>query len=590
MKTQTKENLNTTLKEQIMEKETLIEPTKDQREKVISALPGFIYVGRVKKFRDSGTQYFLEKVRCNACGNDSYFYFAHIINKKVSGCNHCKELKARKEVEERLKNTSMVLVSLAGDKAVLKCNKCGYEKKDTKTHILKSTSYGYCPGCFEQDILQHIQEKISKDFKLLEIFQKPRPSNNKKFDKYLKLKCLKCGEVIERKYEELDRVSEYHCVCWRKTPDVSKAELEELYINKDLTTYQIADMLGVDQTTVSNWIILYGIHKSLQKEIYSKEKIEELLTSGLTPLDIATKFGMTYERFKSHCYNVGVRLPFAMSGAEQELTNFLEDFRVNTCKVIAPLELDFYSEKYKLGVEFNGSYWHSEIFKKENTHVNKTKLCEDKGITLYHIFEYDWENPIKKSIILSQLNNLLGRNSRKIFARNCGIKLVQNKDRDQFLNENHIQGETSSSVNLGLYFQDTLVSLMTFSKPRLTDKVEWELVRFCNLKNTTVIGAASKLFKYFLSTYNPKSIISYSDRARTKGNLYPMLGFKFSHCSEPSYVWWKSNNNYLSRYKCQKKKLIEEGFDPNKTEVQIMRERGYVRIWDCGTKAWIWKA
>ena len=36
----------------------------------------------------------------------------------------------------------------------------------------------------------------------------------------------------------------------------------------------------------------------------------------------------------------------------------------------------------------------------------------------------------------------------------------------------------------------------------------------------------------------------------------------------------------------RKDKLISEGFDPNKTEHEIMLERGIYRIYDCGCKVY----
>ncbi len=39
----------------------------------------------------------------------------------------------------------------------------------------------------------------------------------------------------------------------------------------------------------------------------------------------------------------------------------------------------------------------------------------------------------------------------------------------------------------------------------------------------------------------------------------------------------------------QKSKLVKEGFDPNKTEAEIMFERGFDRIWDCGSMKFIYK-
>lgn len=54
------------------------------------------------------------------------------------------------------------------------------------------------------------------------------------------------------------------------------------------------------------------------------------------------------------------------------------------------LELDFYLPEKKLAIEFNGNYWHSTRFKDKDYHLKKTQLCQEKGIQLIHIFEYEW--------------------------------------------------------------------------------------------------------------------------------------------------------------------------------------------------------
>lgn len=65
------------------------------------------------------------------------------------------------------------------------------------------------------------------------------------------------------------------------------------------------------------------------------------------------------------------------------------------------LELDFYLPDKKLAIEFNGDYWHSTRFKDKNYHLRKTQLCQDLGINLIHIFEFEWlsSKEICKSII-----------------------------------------------------------------------------------------------------------------------------------------------------------------------------------------------
>ena len=223
--------------------------------------------------------------------------------------------------------------------------------------------------------------------------------------------------------------------------------------------------------------------------------------------------------------------------------------------------------------------------------MNKTIECEDKGIRLIHIFEDEWLN--KREIWESMLRNVFHKITNKIYARKCTVKLVSERDKKIFLNGNHIQGNANSSVNLGLYYNDELVSLMTFGKPRINmggkDKDGyWELVRFCNKINTSVVGGASKLFKHFIEDYNPINIVSYSDKRWATGGLYDKLGFIHDHDSKPNY-YYVINNERKNRFGFRKDKLIKEGFDKNKSEHEIMLERKIYRIYDCGCRCHVWK-
>jgi hypothetical protein len=115
----------------------------------------------------------------------------------------------------------------------------------------------------------------------------------------------------------------------------------------------------------------------------------------------------------------------------------------------------------------------------------------------------------------------------------------------------------------------------------------YELLRFCNALNTSVIGGASKLFKYFIKNYDFKEIISYSDNSRSNGNLYKILGFE--NINETINYYWTKNDIRYHRFNFRKDKLVKKGYDPNKTEIQIMSDLGYIRIFDSGTKKWIYK-
>ena len=165
-------------------------------------------------------------------------------------------------------------------------------------------------------------------------------------------------------------------------------------------------------------------------------------------------------------------------------------------------------------------YWHSEIYKEKNYHLDKTKLCLSKNIQLIHIWEDDWI--YKKEIVQSMIINKLGLIYNKIYARKCEIReITDNKVVKDFLNTNHIQGYTGSYIKIGLFYNNELVSLMSFKK----NVKEYELNRFANKLNIIVVGGASKLLNYFIKNYS-NNITTFSNNSYSNGNLYLKLNFK----------------------------------------------------------------
>lgn len=278
---------------------------------------------------------------------------------------------------------------------------------------------------------------------------------------------------------------------------------------------------------------------------------------------------------------------------ENELRSFINDLNIkyysNSKLFNNKEEIDIYIPDYKLGIEFNGLYWHSELYKNKNYHLNKTNLCEKQGIQLLHIFEDEWI--YKKNIVKSIIKSKLGLFDKKIYARKCIIKVIDdNSTVKEFLNQNHIQGYSNSLIKIGLYYENELVSIMTFEKMRKglgnNDNSDnyFNLNRFCCNLNTQVIGGASKLLKYFIKTFNPKSIITYADKRYSNGNLYKELGFMEKIINPPSYSYFNQNKKHrYHRFNYRKDNIIKFGwFDSNKTIDEILLEHQIIKIYDCG--------
>jgi hypothetical protein len=230
--------------------------------------------------------------------------------------------------------------------------------------------------------------------------------------------------------------------------------------------------------------------------------------------------------------------------------------------------------------------YQSEKYVKDNNELYRLKTSRDNGSMSIHIFEDEWL--YRRNIVESRVKNYLGLSDYNIYARKCEIRSVSKEDSRVFLEYNHIQGSINGKYNIGLYYNNELVSIMTFGNLRKnlgssSQNNTFELLRFCNKLNTNVVGGASKLFKYFIQTYQPDKIVSYCDLRWSCGKLYEILGFNLSHISRPNYFYIdKTNKRRENRFKYRKDVLVKQGFNESKSEHEIMLSRGIYRIYDCG--------
>jgi hypothetical protein len=331
---------------------------------------------------------------------------------------------------------------------------------------------------------------------------------------------------------------------------------------------------------------------SFEKDNY--ELISQSYDNAFTKLDYICPNGH-HHSIRWNDWQQGCRCPECntySSKGELELSEFIKSLVSKTITndrtIISPYELDIVIPEKKIAIEYCGLYWHSELAGiNSRYHLNKLELCNKQSYRLITIFEDEWVH--KKDIVKNRLRHILGSNNvNKIYGRQCQIKEISIDMKNKFLDDYHIQGKDISKVRLGAFYNDTLVSVMTFSHGSISkgSKKEdniWELNRFCIHQSFSIVGVASKLLKYFEKNYEWRKIFSYADRRWSIGNVYIKLGFDLSYITKPNYWYTDGSLKRIHRFNLRKSSI-----DPkDKTELELRRSQGYFRIWDCGNLKYI---
>lgn len=195
----------------------------------------------------------------------------------------------------------------------------------------------------------------------------------------------------------------------------------------------------------------------------------------------------------------------------------------------------------------------------QNKHKNKfSNLLEAKQIALRYVEDSVVFSKEKKEVALKEesifdfihsqpeklaaiIQSKLGLN-RKVFARNCKVKKIERKDADLFLNQYHLMNSTSSAFNYGLFLNEELLAVASFSKGRKMNRLpehkrSYELIRFCCKSGISVAGGLTKLVKNFCREKDAGDVMTYIDKQLLPGDSFIKAGFiKHSETAASSYL------------------------------------------------------
>lgn len=274
------------------------------------------------------------------------------------------------------------------------------------------------------------------------------------------------------------------------------------------------------------------------------------------------------------------------SSGEKELTEFVRGLgvEVHTGRrdIITPLEIDLYLPEYRIAIEYNGVYWHSDPDRKDH-HKRKYDRLREEGIRLLVIWEDDWLT--RRDVAEAMIRHKLGLATERLGARQTVIDSnVRYDEATAFMERHHIQGMTRGTRYLGLRDNTgDLVACMILRRGGTSRQKsdQWLLARYATSK--TISGGFTKMMKH-LRDLGITSLITFADHSVSDGSLYENTGWTNDGEIAPDYMYVHRMQR-LHKFNFRRKRFETDPklkYDPSLSETQLAELNGIRRVYDYG--------
>jgi len=220
-------------------------------------------------------------------------------------------------------------------------------------------------------------------------------------------------------------------------------------------------------------------------------------------------------------------------------------------------------------VNVDGLYPHSQGHhdpRPISYHRKLFKAFEKEGKRILQFYED--EVYTKSHIVKSIINSVLGKNDIRLHGRKLTLTDVNHKIANAFLAKNHLIGSVPASRHVGLYDNDTLISLVSFR----CHKEDIELTRLCIMGGVVVRGGATRLIKEISRRYSHLPIRTLIDNRYASVKNWENWGFiKVAERLGYQYTDFKIRKD-------KRDFRVEAGV---KEEVAA-KARGFYKIYDAG--------
>lgn len=251
-----------------------------------------------------------------------------------------------------------------------------------------------------------------------------------------------------------------------------------------------------------------------------------------------------------------IRFLSGESQYEYEIMEFLDNYEIKNhhCYTKLGPELDVYIEKYDIGIEFNGLYWHSEQFKKPKDHYKKFKHYNELGTRLLNIYEDEWKDEDKQAILKSTILRMCDIEfTKNYFLKDLTLEIIEGPVNDNlihFYDENDLEGyDPNTDIHIVLVNNEgVIIQAMSFTT---NDKIMnlYLIKRNCIRKYNDVIRGTNELLQSFIKTYyHGKSMLPHiavnCDLDKNDGKEYEIFGFQLT---QHRNQMWTVNGDYRTR-------------------------------------------
>lgn len=283
-----------------------------------------------------------------------------------------------------------------------------------------------------------------------------------------------------------------------------------------------------------------------------------------------------------HCHPKG-------STGQLELLNFVRSLGIEAINsdrtVIAPKELDVWVPSHRLGIEYNGLYYHSDLILGDKDHaIKKFWACREAGVNLFTIYEDEWRD--RRNTVEGMIKHRLGLPAIKLNARSLRVAEIDTKIARGFFEENHLEGHARANHVLALLGADNVIyAAVSLRRPfHRKYAVHYELARSCCRLGHNVRGWLGRLTRAALNLsreHGRTGLLTYVDSRVGPGEAYKKAGWSLDAESTGARFWWTDFHERYNRFKYRADK------SRNMTQAQVAVENGVHLIHGCPNSRWM---